>query len=357
MRTMSILGVAVTVQIAVVGAADAQDEGPLFASHDVVTLTIRAPFEDIFDERGDEPEEYDGVVAITGEQGRVDTVDVEIRTRGRARLQKRICRFPPLRLDFPRSRVVGTLFEGQDKLKLVTHCQDDREEYEQYVLIENLVYRIYNLFTELSFRVRLARITYEDSAGERDPVTRYGFLIEHEESVAARTGWAHIVTPVVPPDAVDPENLALVEVFQYLIGNTDWSAFAADEGSPECCHNIKPIGAPAGPVFVLPYDFDIAGILNTRYANQLYRGNLERLGLRNVRQRLFRGLCRSAEHWPSIFERFNEERAGIEALFRDQPDLDPDVLEETLEYVDDFYEVINDPRQVERRLERSCTRA
>jgi len=173
-------------------------EIPLFTSHDVVTLSIRAPLEEIFGHRGDESEEYAGVVVIREGATTSDTVEVDLRTRGHSRLMKRVCRFPPLRLDFPKSRVAGSLFEGQDKLKLVTHCQDDREDYEQYVLLEYLIYRVYNTLTPLSFRVRLARITYEDSEGDHDTVTRYGFLIEHEEAVAARTGWSYLAAPQVP---------------------------------------------------------------------------------------------------------------------------------------------------------------
>jgi hypothetical protein len=329
--TLAAVGVARLVSVA--GSAPlAGQERPLFKSHEVVALTLRAPFGDIFQHRGDESEEYAGVVVVRGRSTEKGTVEVGVRTRGHSRLMKRICRFPPLRLDFPRSRVVGSLFEGQDKLKLVTHCQDDREDYEQYVLLEYLIYRIYNTLTPLSFRVRLARITYEDSEGDRDTVTRYGFLIEHEEAVAERTGWSYLVAPQVPPDMTDPQNLALVGVFQYMIGNPDWSAFQSGPGTSECCHNTKPIGTPVGPVFTLPYDFDISGLLNTRYADRLFSGNLEKLGLRNVRQRRFRGLCRSAPLWPGIFRRFNERRAEI----------------------GDFYEVINDEDRVRREFERHC---
>ncbi len=328
--------------------------GPLFSTDEVLEFTIRAPFEEIFRHRGQESEEYPGLVVLTGIPGSPDPLKVDIRTRGRTRLEKRICRFPPLRLDFPKDSLAGTPFEGENRLKLVTHCQDDREEYEQYVLLEHLIYRVYNLLTDLSFRVRLARITYEDTAGDRDTITRFGFLIEHEEAVAERTGWKNLKVPGVPPAALDPENLAQAEVFQYLIGNTDWSAFSPDPGSPDCCHNTKPIGAPTGPVFTLPYDFDISGLLNTRYANRLFRGNLDQMGLRSVRQRRFRGLCTSSPQWPATLARFHELRPGIEALFNNQEGLERDVLEDTLEYIAEFYDVINDQGRVRREFERHC---
>ena len=326
--------------------AQAQDP-PLFASDEVVALTIRAPLEQIFGHRDQESEEYPGVIVVDAGT-RLDTVEVDIRTRGRSRLDRRICRFPPLRLDFPRSRVAGTLFEEQDKVKLVTHCRDD-DRFEQDMLVESLAYRILNVLTDVSFRVRVARITYEDTDGDRDPVTRYGFLIEHEEAVAGRTGWRYLPVPTVPPEATDPDHLALLEVYQYLIGNTDWSAFAADPGSDECCHNTKPIGAPTGPVFALPYDFDITGLVDAPYARNLYQANLQQLGIRSVRDRRFRGVCSTEPLWPGVLATLREHRADIEGLIRGQEGLHPDRRDEALQYVGSFYDELEDePRLLER---------
>ncbi len=253
--------------------------------------------------------------------------------------------------------MTGTVFEGQDKLKLVTHCQDDREEYEQYVLLEYLIYRTYNMLTDRSFRVRLARVSYTDTEGSREPVTRYAFLVEDEDMMAGRNGWEFLQVGAVSPASVDAFNLALVEVFQYFIGNTDWSAFMPEPDKEECCHNTKPIGNPAGPVFSVPYDFDLAGVLDTRYAYRLYKGTLERLGLRSVRQRLYRGLCASRGQLPPVFDLFNQKRPEIYALHRGQPDLEPKVLEDTLEYFDEFYEVINDEGRTRLEIHDRCRRA
>ncbi len=327
---------------------------PLFAAHEAINFTIEAPLESIMKQRDQESEEMPGAVMIESPEGVQVTVPVKIRTRGKARLQKRVCKFPPLRLNFPQDSVAGTPFEGQDKLKLVTHCQDDREEYEQYVLLEYLIYRTYQMFTDMSFRVRLAKITYHNTEKEDEPVTRYGFLIEDEDMMAARAGWQYLKLPVIPPTSVDPANLALLEMFEYFIGNTDFSAFMREPEKDECCHNTKPIGNPAGPVFSVPYDFDLAGLLDTRYANRLYRGNLEKMELRSVRDRLYRGWCESRTHVPDIIQAFNEKRDPIYELYRQQPDLEPKVLEETLEYFDKFYETINDERKTKRQIYDKC---
>jgi hypothetical protein len=328
---------------------------PLFASHEPLTLTIEAPLSTIFKERGQDSKEYPGkVVHQEGEQP--VSLNVEIRTRGKTRLSRRICQFPPLRLDFPRKQAEATVFRGQDKVKLVTHCQDERSEHEQYVLQEYLVYRVLNLLTDLSFKARLARVTYRDTEAKRDTVTRYGFLIEADETMAARNSWFALAVPAVPPEMADPEYLALVEVFQYLIGNPDWSAFAVAPDEDECCHNTQPVGTQAGPVFSVPYDFDITGVVNPRYGDGLFRPQERNLGIRTIRDRVYRGLCASAGLLPAVFALFSEKRDAIYALYREQPELERKIVDATLKYFDEFYDTINDPRKVEREFGAKCRR-
>lgn len=326
---------------------------PLFASHDPLTFTIEAPLATIFKDRGKERNERPAKLILPGSDGRPVTLDVDIRTRGKTRLNRRLCEFPPLRLDFD-SAGPGTVFEGQNDLKLVTHCQDDRPEHDQYVLQEYLVYRVYNLLTDLSFKARLARVTYVDTDAKRDTVTRYGFLLEEAGPVAARNGWQALRVPAVPPQVADPKYLSLLEVFEYMTGNQDWAAFSAEPDAETCCHNTVPMGAAAGPVFSVPYDFDISGIVNTRYADRVFGPAERNLGIRRVRERAYRGLCGSAEHLPEVFALFNQQRDAIYALYREQPGLDPEIVKETVEYLNEFYDTINDPRKVKRSFTDKC---
>lgn len=326
---------------------------PLFASHDALTFTIEAPLATIFKDRGKERTEQPAKLILPGTGGQPVTLKVDIRTRGKTRLSRRLCEFPPLRLDFDTAGR-GTVFEGQNDLKLVTHCQDGRPQHDQYVLQEYLVYRVYNLLTDLSFKARLARVTYVDTDAKRDTVTRYAFLLEHKEAVAARNGWQALRIPAVPPQIADPKYLSLVEVFQYMAGNHDWAAFTAEPDEDTCCHNTVPMGAAAGPVFSVPFDFDIAGIVNTRYADRLFGPAERNLGIRRVRDRAYRGLCESAEHLPEIFALFNQKRDAIYALYREPPGLDAEIVKETVEYLDEFYDTINDPRKVKRAFTDKC---
>jgi hypothetical protein len=336
--------------------ATAGPPGPvaaLFASDDLLTVTIEAPLATIFKDRGKVRNERAAKLILPGNDGQSVSVDVDIRTRGKTRAERRICEFPPLRLDFD-TAAPGTVFERQNDVKLVTHCQDGRPEYDQYVLQEYLVYRVYNLLTDRSFKARLARVTYVDTDGKRDTVTRYGFLLEPVDAMAARNGWQALRVRAVPPQIADPQSVALVAVFQYMIGNPDWALFSIEPGEDACCHNTVPIGAPSGPMFSVPYDFDISGIVNTRYADRLFGPEQRNLGIRRVRERSYRGLCGSAEHLPGVFALFNQKRDAIYAAYREQPGLDAEVAKETVEYLDAFYDTINDPRKVEREFAKRC---
>ncbi len=325
----------------------------LFETHDLLSFEIRAPLRDILNDRNQESEEHPGTLVLRGSNGDSTSLDIKIRTRGNSRLRKDICNFPPVRLNFQTGQTKQTIFAGQDKLKLVTHCQDGRDEYEQFLLKEYLLYRAFNLLTDLSFRVRLARITYVDSEDRRDVITKYGFLIEQKEMMAARNDREAIKVRVLSPGYVDPEYLSLVEVFQYMIGNPDWSAFAAEKGKGECCHNTSPIGSMQGPVFPVPFDFDITGLVSPRYVNRLYQAT-PGARVSNVTKRIYRGLCRSERYLDNVFALLRDRRDDIYALYSTQEGLDPKMLKRTIEYFDDFYEVIDDPRKVEREIRRNC---
>jgi hypothetical protein len=331
------------------GSAEAGANQILFESEDPLTLTIEAPLETIFKEREQESFYHPGTVILEDVDGSRVSLEVEVKTRGKFRLNRRTCGFPPLRIDFKTKQVENTVFAGQDKLKLVTHCQDKRDEYEQYVLLEYLVYRTYNLLTDMSFRVRLARINYVDTDEDRDPITKYAFFIEDEDDVAARNGWELLEVPLVSPFDYERDQLNLAEVFQFLMGNTDWDAFKRPPDETECCHNVKVIGNMAGPVFPVPYDFDWTGMVSARYAKPD-----PSLSIRSVRQRLYRGVCLTRDQLDATFPVFEQHKQDVYHLFQSQDGLEEKQLEKAIEYLDEFYEIIGDPKKVEREMQDRC---
>jgi len=332
--------------------ADSVEKGAnqiLFESSDVLELTIEAPLKTIFKEREQESSYHPGVMVLESTDGSRARLEIQVKTRGKFRLDRRNCGFPPLRIKFKSKQVENTVFEGQDRLKLVTHCQDKRDEYEQYVLLEYLVYRTYNLFTDLSFRVRLARINYVDTDGDRDPITKYAFFIEDEELMAARNGWDLLPVPAVSPFDYDHGQLNLVEVFQFLVGNTDWDAFSRAPDETECCHNIKVVGNAQGPVFPVPYDFDWTGLVSARYAKPD-----PSLSIHSVRQRLYRGVCVTGDQLGSTLPVFEGQKEAIYGLYENQDGLEEKQVKQAVEYLDDFYEIIADPKKVDREMRDEC---
>ncbi len=271
-----------------------------------------------------------------------ESLDVKVKTRGHWRRQRRNCDFPPLRLNFPRSRVAETLFANQDKLKLVTPCRPRRGEYEEYVLREYLVYKVYNLLTPRSLRVRLASTTYVDVRGRVDSLTRHTFLIEDAEQMAARNGGRLLEAQGARFDDTDSLQLGLVGVFMYMIGATDWSLSAL--------HNMELVLDLQELIYYpVAFDFDWTGIVNTAYATPD-----RRLRIRSVRERLYRGRCLTEEHWGAVLATFREQRAAIYAVYENMPGLSARYLRDTRRYLDEFYEVIDDPRKLSQELIRRC---
>ncbi len=326
-------------------AADEQPD-PLFRGNTPVDVRLLSPLTTILRER-ESGEEFDGKLQFVDESGVPVEIDVAVRTRGRFRLQDDICRFPPLRLNFKNKQTQGSLFENQDKVKLVTHCKDKSRRYQQSMLREYVAYRILNELTDVSFRVRLLRITYVDQDGRRPERTEYGFVIEDSERMARRLGLDEMDLAATRPSALQPEHLNLVSLFQYLIGNTDFSPVKGSDGT--CCHNHVLIGREDGVLYSVPYDFDHAGLVDAPYA-----GPNPRFRLRNVRQRLYRGRCANNAQIDATIARFMEKRGTILALVDEPPDLTDRVRSTMQKYIESFYETIGSPQLVERDLIKKC---
>jgi hypothetical protein len=151
-----------------------------------------------------------------------DTASLPARARTRGIFRLKLCDFPPLRLRFGRRAREGTVFEGLRRPKLVTYCKD-RDEFEQYVVQEYMVYRMYEALTTVGLRARLLHATYVDSASAKPSATRYGILLEEEEQLAARLGGQILEAHGAQPHHLAAYQSVVMAIFQFMIGNTDWS--------------------------------------------------------------------------------------------------------------------------------------
>jgi hypothetical protein len=324
------------------------DVPPLFAAEAPLDLRIEADFGQIRRDREDENPEREGVVYVRNADGSEAAWPVQVRTRGNFRLQTNTCDFPPIRLNFAASAMEGGVFEGQDKVKLVTHCRD---RYEPNVLREYLTYRIYNQLTPASFRVRLARVTYHDTSGREDPMTRLAFFIEMEEALAERLGGRVLedeeLAEGLNPGLISAGDAVRVDLFQYMVGNTDYTMyFPSDNGG---LHNI--VAVERGPVGVVPvpYDFDWTGFVDARYAkpNPL-------LNLRSVTDRIYRGFCRPTIDYPATYVGFLEQRPNIDRMIAGFAVMEEDDRRAAIRYLEEFWETLENERRADRRIEGAC---
>jgi len=327
-------------------AARADDPIPLFQDDLLLEVEIEGPFRMLAAERPEE-EELPGELRYTTADGSVVELDVALRTRGQLRQEERICKFPPLRLNFRKSQVAGTLFELQDKLKLVTHCQNSSKHYEQAVVSEYLAYRIFNLLTDRSYRARLLNVRYIYTDDD-DRLQKYAILIEDADQLAERLGAETAAAHGMSVRQIHPEDLNLTSVFQYMIGNTDFSPIASDP-TGTCCHNQTLLVREGQLHYTVPYDFDLSGLVDAPhgFANPRFK-------LRSPRQRLYRGRCVNNDYLPATLELFRQRRDDIENLIQNQAELDQGHRKSMLSFISDFYETIDNPKKVRNRLIEKC---
>ncbi len=329
-----------------VGAQDSKDHDPLFASHDILEVEIEAPFLTLARERPSE-DEVDGKFRYVTDEGSAVEFNIRVRTRGHFRRDKSICTFPPLRINFKKSQTKNTLFDKQDKLKLVTHCRNKVLRYSQSVISEYLAYRILNLLTDTSFRARLARVKYLYTDDDR-AIENYAILIEHKNRLGKRIGGEPLRIEKARVSALRRADMNLASVFQFLLGNTDFSPVATTPDT-DCCHNQALFTSDDGPYYTVPFDFDQTGFVESPHASPN-----PRFGLTSVSERLYRGRCVNSDLLPETLQLFADRRNDIEALIRDQKELTPTTRRHLQKYVERFFKVLDKPRRIRNSLVKKC---
>lgn len=269
------------------------------------------------------------------------TFNVKVSPRGKSRQQR--CSFFPLWINFKKSEVKDTIFAGQNKLKLVTHCSTSLSS-RGYVPAEMLVYRLFNQFTDASFRVRAVDMTYVD--GDRSN-QHPAFFIEHKKGLAQRLG-GEIVDESNPTlSGLHPEISARVALFQYMIGNTDFSLLRGPSPD-ECCHNAVPVKLK-DQILSVPYDFDVTGFVNVPYA-----GPVPSLGIKKLTQRLYRGYCEHNPHLDAEIEMFKEKKEAVFASVTSFSDLEGLRTKRLVRFLEGFYRVIESDKSANARIYKKC---
>jgi len=170
----------------------------------------------------------------------------------------------------------------------------------------------------------------------------YGILLEEEKQMAKRNGLVTI-NRKLRPEQTESDAFLNMAVFEYLIGNTDWSI--------QYLQNIKLVATDSMTIpTTVPYDFDHAGIVNTPYAKPA-----EELEMSSVRERRYRGYCiTDMKRFDKTIELYNNLKKNIYSVYTDCPLLDPKYVKSTVKYLDDFYSTINNPAAVKREFGYPC---
>ena len=322
-------------------------EVPLFATEEPVQIKVIAPLKTLKKQRGEELEELPGQVKVIGNDGAERTLDIQIVARGNFRRQKDICAMPPFWLNFKKKQVEGTVFEGQDKLKVVSHCRESRRPFDAYIYREYLTYKTYQLLTDRSFAVRLARIDYEDTESKYRKESQIGFFIEHNNGFEDRHGLKQVKDQFIPPSQYDLKELCLADIFQYMVSNLDYTFF---DSLDECCHNGKAFQREGmdGGFFPVPYDFDMSGLVNAPYAKP--NPAFKRIGIKKVTDRYYLGVSVSDEIWTETLQYYMTKKAEIYALWENFEPLEDKQRLEALDFIDNFYAIIEDPEKLQSHM-------
>lgn len=268
-----------------------------------------------------------------------DSIELLVRARGNSRRSN--CYFAPLKLKFRTSDIRGTLYEGHKELKLVLPCligslSDD------YVLKEYLAYKLFEVVSPYYYQTRLAHVEFIELKGRRERShDLMGFLIEDHSTLAGRLDGKRM-RKNLPPQMQDPRASIINNLFQFAIGNTDFSLRKQ--------HNQR-LYYIQGKYVSIPYDFDMAGLVNAPYATV---SNVQTLDYQpsSVRERAYKGFLRDTVLMQQVRQEFLDARPGImEELEALQPYFkDRGQYEEAQKYLQGFFDILGDDRKFEREI-------
>jgi hypothetical protein len=313
----------------------------LFRGEEPLVLTLKADFRAVQRDRNPaSTTTFPASIEFTGADGATSSMPLRIRTRGHSRRSAQTCTFAPLRLEFDKPLSKGTVFDGHGSLKLGTHCRAGSEDV---ILREYAIYRMFNLLTPRSFRARLAKATYVDTVRKQTVADAFGLVTEDEDDVAKRLEGRITTLEKVIFARVDQDALNLMMLFEYMIGNTDFSIYVQ--------HNVRLVQTPAGARYPVPYDFDYSGLVDAGYSVPA-RG----LPIASVRDRLYRGPCRTAEEWKPYFDRMRAAKADLLAVYDTVPGLSAGYRKDARAYLEGFYRVIDSPAMAKKALIDGCVK-
>ncbi len=322
------------------GAKNPFDQSPLFSSSEPLELILEMDMQKVLNDKSQDPQYNAALLIQKLSENRIQTYNIKVKARGNTRRINDICEFPPLKLNFKKDDTENTVFHGQDKVKLVTHCRDNYE-YENYAVLEYLAYKTFNALTENSYNVRLVKVIYRDIRRDYPDIEKSGFLIEDDDMMAQRLGGVISDKKIWSPDSCNQDAVDLFSMFQFMIGNTDWWIHKR--------HNVDIVATKNQELIPVPFDFDYAGIINTPYAIPS-----PMLPITQVTDRFFKGSCKTTESYQDVIGKFNRSKSNILEVVQETDFLTNRVKKTATNYIEGFYRIINDPEKLGQYINQAC---
>lgn len=259
-----------------------------------------------------------------------DTITKNINIKARGIFRHEWCYYGPMELNFKKTDFGYSDLNSIKKIKLVLQCTSGSES-EKNILTEYLIYKMFNVLTDTSFRVRLLKINYVDSENKKKPFTQFGFFLEPVKMLSARTNSIEIESRALNQKSIFPRMMDRVAIFNYMIGNYDWAV-------PNQ-HNIKVLKPlvldPSNLAAAVPYDFDFTGLVNASYA--IPEDKIT--GTTNIRERIFLGVCRTKEEYQKDLLEFVEKKDDFYRVINEFPYLNTKQKKDLVMYLDEFFDL------------------
>ena len=320
-----------------------EEDGPgeyfsLFENDDLLEVSLQFDVSK-FLKKAARDQSVDGIMTL--HLSDTDSLERKVKVKYRGQSRYEGCKYPPARIILRKP-----LYEGPDsgrikKIKLVNQCQPGTT-FGDYVIREYIVYKLYNVVTDTSFRARLVRLSYIDTEKKRRPIIQYGILLEPEGLVESRLNLIEVKTKAVSMRHMLPTMIDRIAIFNYMVSNWDWSVPGQ--------HNISVFSSPifefAGQGVPIPFDFDLAGVVNADYAIPL-----PETGLKNNRDRTFLGICRSREVFQGELLNFMAKKDEFYSVIDNSPYLSKAAKRDITYFLDQFFDQLEKPRSFERLLD------
>jgi len=310
----------------------------LFNDHNKLALTINYSKKDLLKFTNDSTYISSSISYAVNDDS-IQHMDIKIRARGHYRRAN--CYYVPLWLKTSKNESKGTIFEEDKKVKIVLPCAKSNNSND-LIIKEYLAYKIFESIAPYYFQTKLIPIQLNEVVNDKIIEHQLlGILIQDDKKLAA-SYHGNIIKTNIHAKNQDPLCSVRNDLFQYMIGNTDYSVSYR--------HNEK-LFFINNKIIPVPYDFDMSGLVNSSYAIVSVVNNIE-LPITRVTQRMYRGFEQDEKIIEQVRQEFLDKQQKVYAIMDEYQIFfkDPKELVEAKKFIDGFYEILVDDKKFNNKI-------